>query len=46
MDVYAGSVVGTSVYTVVATDPESDSMTYEISCDNECPFKISESTYK
>lgn len=46
MDVYIGSVEGTPVYTVVATDPESDSMTYEITCNNSCPFKVSESTYK
>eukprot|EP00105_Crassostrea_gigas_P042569 XP_019926717.1 PREDICTED: uncharacterized protein LOC105337583 [Crassostrea gigas] len=42
VDVYIGSVEGTPVYTVVATDSESDSMTYEITCNNSCPFKVSE----
>nr|XP_034301694.1 mucin-3A-like [Crassostrea gigas] len=42
VDVYIGSVEGTPVYTVATTDPESDSMTYEITCNNSCPFRVSE----
>ena len=43
VDVHIDSSYGTPVYTVTATDPESDSLTYELSSEDECPFMISDS---
>ena len=43
VNVHIGSTYGTPVYTITATDPESDSLTYELSSEDECPFMISDS---
>lgn len=43
VNVYTLSTYGSPVYIVTATDPESDSLTYELSSGDECPFMISDS---